>query len=120
MWPSGGAMLAASTQPTESAAAVLRRKLADPGAVVLVGAHTGLTAKLVAEAGFDGIWASGFEISAAHGVPDANILTMAESLEAAVEMARAVRIPVVADCDNGFGNAVNVIRTVREYEAGGI
>ena len=98
----------------------LRERLGRPGPILIAGAHTGLSAKLVEEAGFDGVWASGFEISASHGVPDANILTMREQLESAAEMVRAVDIPIVADCDNGFGNAINVIHTVREYEREGI
>ena len=98
----------------------LRKRLAEPGPVIITGAHSALSAKLVEEAGFDGVWASGFEISAARCVPDANILTMAENVEAARQMAEAVSIPVIADCDNGFGNAINVIRTVREYEKNGI
>ncbi|MEW6777030.1 MAG: isocitrate lyase/phosphoenolpyruvate mutase family protein [Bdellovibrionota bacterium] len=100
--------------------AALRKRLSQPGPVLIAGAHSALSAKLVEEAGFDGIWASGFEISASRAVPDANILTMAESLEAARQMAEAVRIPVIADCDNGFGNAINVIRTVQDYERAGI
>ena len=99
---------------------LLRERLARPGPALIAGAHTGLSAKLVEEAGFDGIWASGFEISASHGVPDANILTMRESLDAAAQMARVASIPIVADCDNGYGNAINVIHTVREYEREGI
>jgi phosphoenolpyruvate phosphomutase len=98
----------------------LRRLLGSPSPVVLAGAHDGLSARLVAEAGFDGVWASGFEISAAHGVPDASILTMTETLAAARLMREAVAIPVVADCDTGFGNAVNVIRTVQQCEAAGL
>ena len=98
----------------------LRERLSRPGPVLVVGAHSPLSARLAERAGFDAIWASGFEISAAHGVPDANILTMAEQLQAAREMARSVSIPVIADCDNGFGNAINVIRTVQDYEADGI
>jgi len=99
---------------------LLRERLARPGPTLIAGAHTGLSAKLVEEAGFDGVWASGFEISASHGVPDANILTMRESLDAAAQMARVIGIPIVADCDNGYGNAINVIHTVREYEREGI
>jgi len=102
------------------AARKLRARLAQPGPVIAVGAHSPLSARLVEEAGFDAIWASGFEISAAHAVPDANILTMAEQLHTAKVMARSVSIPVIADCDNGFGNAINVIRTVQDYEADGI
>lgn len=89
-------------------------------AIILVGAHDGLSARLIEEAGFDGIWASGFGVSASQCLPDASILTMKEYLEAARFMRRSVRIPVVADCDNGFGNAINTIRAVKEYESAGI
>jgi phosphoenolpyruvate phosphomutase len=85
-----------------------------------MGAHNGLTARLAEQAGFHAAWASGFEISASHGVPDANILTMSESLAAAKDIQEACRLPVIADCDNGYGNAVNVKRTVQDYERAGI
>ncbi|MBI2898887.1 MAG: isocitrate lyase/phosphoenolpyruvate mutase family protein [Planctomycetes bacterium] len=104
----------------EKQTARLRRRLADPRPILVGGAHNALSAKLVEEAGFDAIWASGFEISASHAVPDANILAMAENCEAARLMAAAAGIPVIADCDTGYGNAVNVIRTVQAYEAAGI
>jgi phosphoenolpyruvate phosphomutase len=94
--------------------------MARPGPIVIIGAHNGLSGKIGEEAGFDGLWASGFEISASYGVPDANILTMAENLGAAKMMNDVTRIPVVADCDNGYGNAINVIRCVEEYERAGI
>ena len=90
------------------------------GPIVIAGAHNGISGKLVEEAGFEAIWASGFEISAAHAVPDANILTMSEALEAAKQMNDVTSIPVIADCDNGYGNAINVIRCVEEYEKAGI
>src|SRR5205085_3953085 len=98
----------------------LRQMLGSPAPIVLAGAHDVLSARLVAEAGFDGVWASGFEISASHGVPDASILTMTETLDAARRMADAVSIPVVADCDTGFGNAINAIRTVEAFERAGV
>ena len=98
----------------------LRALLKRAGPVQIAGAHSPLSARLVERAGFDAIWASSFEISAAHGVPDASIITMAEQLDAARRMNDAVSIPVLADCDNGFGNAINVIRAVQEYEAAGI
>jgi len=98
----------------------LRRLFAAPGPIVIAGAHDGLTARLVEEAGFNGVWASGFEISASHGVPDASILTMSETLDASRKMAEAVRIPLIADCDTGFGNAINAIRTVEAFGAAGI
>lgn len=90
------------------------------GPLLVAGAHNPLSARLVEEAGFDAVWASGFEISASQGVPDANILSFSENLEIARGIARAIEIPVIADCDSGFGNAVNVVRTVREYEDAGI
>ncbi len=98
----------------------LRALMAEDRPIVVIGAHNGLSAKIAEEAGFDAIWASGFEISASYAVPDANILSMAENLEAAKAMNDAVSVPVIADCDNGYGNAINVIRTVREYERAGI
>jgi phosphoenolpyruvate phosphomutase len=94
--------------------------MARPGPIVIIGAHNGLSAKIGEEAGFDGLWASGFEISASYAVPDANILTMAENLGVAKMMNAASSLPIVADCDNGYGNAINVIRCVEEYEAAGI
>ena len=98
----------------------LRELMAGKAPIVIMGAHNGLSAKLAERAGFEGIWASGFEVSAAFGIPDANILTMADNLEIARQMVQAVGIPVVADCDNGYGNAVNVIHMTRQYEAAGI
>lgn len=88
--------------------------------LLVIGAHNGLTARLGEDAGFDAIWASGFEISGSHAVPDANILTMAENLSVARNMNDSVDIPVIADCDNGYGNAINVMRMVEEYEKAGI
>ena len=98
----------------------LRERLKRPEPVLIAGAHDGMGALLVKEAGFDAIWASGFEISASHGVPDANILTMTDNLRAASTMVEAAQIPVIADCDNGYGNAINVIHMVRGYEREGI
>ncbi len=98
----------------------LRQLLNEKGPITIIGAHNGLSAKLAEEAGFEGIWASGFEISAACGIPDANILTMDYNLSRAREMAERVSIPIIADCDNGYGNAVNVVHMVRAYEAAGI
>jgi phosphoenolpyruvate phosphomutase len=87
--------------------------------VLVAGAHDALSAKLAEEAGFDAIWASGFGISAVQAVPDANILTLTETLEAVRRMVDAVGIPVIADCDNGYGNAINVMRTAGEFERAG-
>lgn len=86
----------------------------------VMGAHNGLSAKLAEQAGFDAIWASGLEISATHSVPDANILTMTENLQAAISMNQATSIPIICDCDSGYGNVNNVIRMVKEYERNGM
>ncbi len=94
-----------------------RRRLVDgPGPVVLVGAHDGLGARLIEEAGFDGVWASGFEISASHGMPDASLLTMADHVAAARMMAESTDLPVLVDADTGYGNAINAMRAVRAFE----
>ena len=103
-----------------SRAGQLRQMFKRPGIIRLIGAHNALGARIGERAGFDGIWSSSFEISASHAVPDAGLLTMTEFLEAAQSMVSAVRIPVVADVDTGFGNAANVIRTVQKFEAAGV
>ena len=92
-----------------------------PGAIVAVGAHDALSARLIERAGFDAVWASGFAISAAQfALPDANVLTMTENLDVIRQMSRATNLPIIADIDNGYGNAVNVMRTITEYEAAGV
>lgn len=98
----------------------LKRLLAERPQVVAAGAHDALSAKLVEQAGFDAVWASGFGLSAVRAVPDASILTMSETLEATRAMVEATSIPVIADCDTGFGNAINVMRTVADFEAAGV
>jgi phosphonopyruvate hydrolase len=86
----------------------------------IVGAHNGLSAKLVERAGFDGVWASGLEISASYGIPDASLVSMYQFLEAARSMNEIIDIPIVADCDTGYGNATNVMYMVKRYEDAGI
>ena len=88
--------------------------------ILVVGAHDGMSGVLGEQAGFDAIWASGFEISAAHGLPDANILDMTDQLAASRQINEVVSIPVIADCDNGFGNAVNVAHMAKKFWAAGI
>ncbi|MED4292232.1 phosphoenolpyruvate mutase [Priestia megaterium] len=98
----------------------LRELLESNEVTKVIGAHNGLSAKLAEQAGFDAIWASGLEISASHAVPDANILTMTENLQAAIVMNQATSIPIICDCDSGYGSVNNVIRMVQEYERNGI
>jgi len=98
----------------------LSRLMEEKGPLLAIGAHNGLSARLGERAGFDAIWASGFEISASHGLPDANILDMSAQLAASLQIAEAVSIPVIADCDNGYGNAVNAAFTARKFARAGI
>ncbi|MEN0076069.1 MAG: phosphonopyruvate hydrolase [Paracraurococcus sp.] len=101
-------------------AAALRAKLNVAHPAVAMAAHNPLAAKLAAEAGFDAIWGSGFELSAAHAVPDASILPMGTHLEMMRAMGEAQPAPVIADIDTGFGNAVNVAYAVPQYRAAGV
>jgi phosphoenolpyruvate phosphomutase len=98
----------------------IRRLLAEKSNILVVGAHDGMGGILGEQAGFDAIWASGFEISASHGVPDANILDVTDQLAASCAINEAVSIPVIADCDNGYGNAVNVAHAAKRFWAAGI
>ncbi len=98
----------------------LRALFKKDGVIRIVGAHDGISAKLVELNGFDGVWAGGFEVSTSYALPDANILTMTQYLESASVMNDAVALPVIADCDTGYGNSNNVMHMVRKYEAAGI
>src|SRR5919109_410386 len=99
----------------------LRALLQRPGIIKAVGAHDALSAKLIEQAGFDAIWASGFGISAAlKCIPDASFVTLTEQLDVERNMVEAVQIPIIADCDTGYGNALNVMRTVNDHERAGI
>lgn len=99
----------------------LREGLAATRPVVAVGAHDALTASLIERHGFDAVWVSGLGVSTAqYALPDLNLTTMTEALGAAVRIDAATALPVVADCDNGFGGFLNVLRTAREYERAGI
>ena len=69
---------------------------------------------------FDAIWAGSFAISATHALPDASILTMTEFLNAATNMEASCNIPIIADCDTGFGGPSNVSHMVKKYEKSGI
>jgi phosphoenolpyruvate phosphomutase len=98
---------------------LLRDKMAASGLVHIMAAHSPLSARLAEEAGFDGIWASGFELSALYGLPDVSLVSMSEHLDMTRAMAERTALPVVADIDTGFGNAINVIHAVEQYERAG-
>jgi phosphonopyruvate hydrolase len=97
----------------------LRDGIAGGGLVTLMAAHNPLSARLAEEAGFDGIWASGFELSAAYGVPDASLLSFTTHLEMTRAIIEGVAIPLVADLDTGYGNAINVGHVVGAYARAG-
>lgn len=86
---------------------------------IAMASHNALSAKLVAEAGFNAVWVSGFEISASHAVPDASILPMSVNLETTRSMSQATNLPLIVDMDTGFGNAVNVAYAVPQFAAAG-
>jgi len=75
---------------------------------------------LVENSGFDAVWAGSFAISAVHALPDASILTMTEFFDAASNMSSTCEIPIIADCDTGYGGPSNVRHMVRKYENAGI
>lgn len=88
--------------------------------IVAPGAYDAITARLVDQAGFPLVYMTGAGSAAARGYPDHGLLTMSEMVDSATVMARSVSIPVLADADTGFGNELNVTRTVHEYEACGV
>ena len=85
------------------------------------GAYDALSAKLIEEAGFPAIMTTGFGVSASHlGQPDLELYTMSENLDVVTKVVDVVHVPVIADTDTGYGNAINVMRTVREFERAGV
>jgi len=100
--------------------AQLRKKLESNSIVKVGGAFDAMSAKLVENAGFDAVWAGSFAISATHALPDASILTMTEFFGVASNMSDACSIPIIADCDTGYGGPSNVSYLVKKYENAGI
>jgi len=99
---------------------VLRKDLESKSILKVGGAFDAMSAKLVENSGFDAIWAGSFGISATHALPDASILTMTEFLNATSNMEDACNIPIIADCDTGFGGPSNVSHMVKKYEKAGV
>jgi phosphoenolpyruvate phosphomutase len=91
------------------------------GSVVVGGAYNAISASLVERAGFDAVWLSSFGVSVAErALPDANLITLSEMLHVGRNMVASVAIPVIADCENGYGDINNTIHTVREFERAGV
>jgi 2-methylisocitrate lyase-like PEP mutase family enzyme len=98
----------------------LRRLIDQRGYTMVPGAYDTLTARLVEAAGFAGVYLTGGGYSRANGYPDLGLLSLTENVLFIGRTVEAVGIPVIADADTGYGNAINVIRTVREYEKTGV
>jgi 2-methylisocitrate lyase-like PEP mutase family enzyme len=99
----------------------LRELLAGTEPVLAPGAYDGLTARLVEQARFEAVYMTGFGTAASLlGRPDIGLLSFGEMVDNARRIVQAVEVPVIADADDGYGNPINVVRTVREYEAAGV
>lgn len=99
----------------------LRQMLSSGEILVAPGVHDGLSARIIEQEGFKALYMTGYGTSASMlGKPDVGLLTLTEMAARASRLADAVNIPLIADADTGYGNAVNVTRTVREYEKAGV
>jgi len=98
----------------------LRRLMSEKEIIIGVGARDALDAKLIEKADFDFIWSSSLGVSASYAVPDASLISMKQYLEAARAMNEVVSIPIIADCDTGYGNVNNLIYAVKLFEEAGI
>lgn len=98
----------------------LNRLFAEQGIVTAPGVYDGISARLGEEAGFSALYASGGAIARSTGVPDIGLLTLTEVVERVRQIVEATFLPVIADADTGFGNEVNVKRTVRLFVNAGV
>src|SRR5436190_14363235 len=99
----------------------LRQLLAGREPLVAPGAYDALSARLAEQAGFGAAYMTGYGASASLlGRPDIGLLSFGEMADQARRLVQATSVPVIADADNGYGNPLNVIRTVREYEVAGV
>ena len=96
-----------------------RTALTKPGLVVAPFVYDGLQARIAQKSGFSAVYMPGFGTEASHGMPDLGLLTMSEMVANARRISRAVEIPVICDADTGYGNPLNVIRTIEEFEDAG-
>ncbi len=104
----------------ESMRGGLRAALSAGPMILAPGGYDALTARLIAQHGFSAVYMTGAGTSVAYGYPDYGLLTMTEMVDNAARMTAAVDIPVIADADTGYGNELNVVRTVRAYARAGV
>src|SRR5262249_49762646 len=108
-------------RPKQNAASSLRDLLAGSEPIPAPGAYDALSARLIEAAGFPAVYMTGFGTSASYlGRPDVGLMTMAEMVDQARRIAQAAGVPLIADADTGYGNPINVIRTVQAYERAGV
>jgi 2-methylisocitrate lyase-like PEP mutase family enzyme len=88
--------------------------------LVAPGCFDGLSARLVESAGFEAAYLSGGAVARSMGIPDIGLVTLSETIERAAQVVATVKLPIIADADTGYGNAVNLVRTVREFERVGV
>jgi 2-methylisocitrate lyase-like PEP mutase family enzyme len=98
----------------------LRELIARQGYTIVPGAYDPLTARLVQITGFQAVYITGGGVSRSQGYPDLGLLTMTENVQVLARAVDAVDIPVIADMDTGYGNAINVVRAMREYDRAGV
>jgi len=99
----------------------LRQMLQAPGLIVAPGAYDGFSARLIEAAGFPAVYMTGAGTAASSlGQPDLGLTTLTEMATHASHLASCISLPLIADADTGYGNALNVVRTVREYERAGV
>lgn len=95
---------------------IFRKMLSEPGAIVMPGAYDALSARIAEMVGFRAVIHTGYGTAASLlGMPDIGLVSFGEMVERVKSIARAVQIPVIGDADTGYGNAINVYRTVKEY-----
>lgn len=99
---------------------ILKQLLQRNRLLVAPGCFDGLSARLVEEAGFEAAYLSGGAVARSIGIPDIGLVTMSEVIERAAQVVAAVKIPIIADADTGYGNAVNLVRSIREFERTGV
>src|SRR5580693_7573533 len=105
---------------SSSPASRLRALLKQDGMVIAPGAYDCISARTIDQAGFPAVYMTGAGTAASLGYPDFGLVTMNEMADNAGRIAAAVKVPVIADADTGYGNELNVTRTVREYERRGV
>src|SRR5213083_19766 len=108
-------------KPAMSPRQVLRRLVEQKAGVVIPGAYDAVSARLVEQAGFPAVYMTGYGTAASRlGLPDLGFAGLAEMADHARNLAAILDVPLIADADTGYGNALNVRRTVQTYEAAGV